>query len=179
MDGTSVIVKIAEALKECKLEAIMIGNAAAALQGAPVTTIDIDFMYRGSPVNRKKIQQLAKKLGGSVSQPFVMSSMLRLEADNGIFIDFLDQVTGVNSFASLRSRSTKVEFEGNIVLVADLQDIIKSKEKCGRDKDKAVISLLKQTLSEKNNETLKVKISSINKKQIRVENNEPPRQKLF
>jgi predicted nucleotidyltransferase len=148
MDAKPTILKIAAALKECKLEAVMIGNAAAALQGAPVTTIDIDFMYRGNEYNKKKIEKLADVLGGTVSQPFIMSSMLRLQADGGICIDFLDTVDGVRSFAGLKSRASKVEFEGYTVLVADLNDIIKSKEKCGRDKDKAIIELLKQTQKE-------------------------------
>ena len=44
MDGRPLLVRIARALTRAKLEAILIGNAAAALQGAPVTTLDFDFM---------------------------------------------------------------------------------------------------------------------------------------
>ncbi len=60
MDATPLLEEIARALEECKLEAILVGNAAAALQGAPVTTLDLDFMFRKSPSNLKKLKSLAK-----------------------------------------------------------------------------------------------------------------------
>ena len=47
--------KIAKTFDDCRLEAILVGNAAAALQGAPVTTLDFDFMFRKTPVNLKKL----------------------------------------------------------------------------------------------------------------------------
>jgi hypothetical protein len=34
----------------------MVGNAAAALHGAPVTTLDIDFMFRKNPTNMRKLK---------------------------------------------------------------------------------------------------------------------------
>ena len=43
MDAAPALEEIAQALTEAKLEAILIGNAGAALQGAPVTTVDFDF----------------------------------------------------------------------------------------------------------------------------------------
>lgn len=53
MDATSHLVKVAAALKAAHLEAILIGNAGAALQGAPGTTMDLDFYYR-TPVRIEK-----------------------------------------------------------------------------------------------------------------------------
>jgi len=46
------LVALAKALRAAKLEAIVIGNCASMLNGAPVTTQDIDLLIRdgrGSP----------------------------------------------------------------------------------------------------------------------------------
>jgi hypothetical protein len=48
----------------------MAGNAAAALQGAPVTTVDIDFLFRKTPANLKKLKALAASLGAMLLKPF-------------------------------------------------------------------------------------------------------------
>jgi len=45
-----------------RLEAILIGNTAAALQGAPVTTIDVDFLFRRTPASLKKLKARAQSL---------------------------------------------------------------------------------------------------------------------
>jgi hypothetical protein len=51
---------LAKALRVAKLEAVVIGNAASMLNGAPVTTQDIDLLIRNtklgasSPASQKK-----------------------------------------------------------------------------------------------------------------------------
>lgn len=56
--------------------AVLVGNAAAALQGAPVTTLDFDFMVRDTKLNLKKLRTLARALKMSMSQPFSPASDL-------------------------------------------------------------------------------------------------------
>lgn len=46
MNAEPLLNSVAAALAEVRLEAILIGNAAAAIQGAPVTTVDFDFISR-------------------------------------------------------------------------------------------------------------------------------------
>jgi hypothetical protein len=40
---------VAGLLARHRLDAVLIGNAAAALRGSPVTTVDLDFMFRKTP----------------------------------------------------------------------------------------------------------------------------------
>jgi hypothetical protein len=55
MDACPLLARIAELLERHGLEAVLIGNAAAALQGAPVTTVDFDLLFRRTPANVRKL----------------------------------------------------------------------------------------------------------------------------
>ena len=151
MNAERILGQIAGALHKCGLEAVLIGNAAAALQGAPVTTMDFDFMFRKTPKNINKLKKLADRLGGQILRPYYpLSNLYRLMVeDTGLQLDFMSIVHGIRSFASLRSRATKVRFGKYPLLVADLSDIIRSKKALGRARDRAVLELLERTLDEK------------------------------
>jgi hypothetical protein len=108
------LARLAAALHEAKLEAILIGNGAAALQGARVTTVDLDFCYCANSVNQKKLQVIADFLRVKLTQPFpTLSSMYRLDFGlDDFYVDFLSDAGGIRSLASLRSRATPVALEG-------------------------------------------------------------------
>ena len=148
MDAAPHLIRIADALAAAKLEAILIGNAGAALNGAPVTTLDFDFFYRDTPANQAKLRIVAEELGASLIQPFPsLSTVFRIEhAESELQVDFTSQIHGVSSFNSLRNRAARAEFKGRSVLVAALGDIIKSKRAANRPKVIAVLHLLDQTL---------------------------------
>ncbi len=151
MNAEPTITGIAAALEECGLEAILVGNAAAALQGAPVTTLDFDFMFRKSPTNLRKLKSLARRLSGTILTPYYpASSLYRLTLDeSAVQLDFMPSLHGVRSFEALRSRAVRVTFGGHSLWVADLRDIIRSKRALGRPKDLAVLEILEKTLDEK------------------------------
>src|SRR5208282_4314735 len=98
--------RVAAAMANAGLEGVLIGNAGAALQGAPVGTTDLDFFVRSTRLNKKKILAIAKELGGFAHQPLApMSYMYRID---GITfpVDMVVSAHGISSFESLRSRST-------------------------------------------------------------------------
>jgi hypothetical protein len=51
---------LARMFRKWNLEVVLIGNAAASIQGAPLTTLDFDFMLRNVPQNRVKLKSIKK-----------------------------------------------------------------------------------------------------------------------
>ena len=148
MDATSILARIARVIEHRKLDAVLIGNAAAAMHGAPVTTIDFDFLIRKTPLNRKKLAAVAADLSATLYRPFYPASgMSRLmNDDETLQIDFMEQADGVKSFEEVRRRATRVEVGGASVRIADLVDIIKMKRATNRPRDRAVLEILEKTL---------------------------------
>lgn len=148
MDARSLLEIVARAFGEARLEVVLIGNAAAALGGAPVTTDDLDFMFRPTRTNLQKMRLVARSLGATLLQPeYPISKFYRMtNEEEGIQVDMMGVVDGVKSFESLRSRSEEVSFGRGSLLVADLKDVIRSKRTAGREKDLAVLPVLEMTL---------------------------------
>ena len=150
MNAEPLLSLVAALLKKRRLPAVLIGNAAAALQGSPVTTMDLDFMFRKTPATIAKLKRMADDLDAVVMRPYYPASGLyRIVRDrDGMQLDFMSKVDGIRSFESLRARASRVEFKGGEMLVADLRDIIRSKEAADRPQDRAVLPLLRRTLDE-------------------------------
>ncbi|MFM7289647.1 MAG: hypothetical protein ACKOEX_07070 [Planctomycetia bacterium] len=148
MNATPLLSRLLAACADERLETILIGNAAAALHGAPVTTLGFDFLFRDTPANLKKLKAVAKALGAVILRPYYPVSKLyrMVDDDTGLQADFMPVIHGVRSFASLKSRAESRDVGGCTVLVAALDDIIKSKKAADRDRDRAVIPILEKTL---------------------------------
>jgi hypothetical protein len=141
----------ARILAKHRLDAVLIGNAAAALQGAPVTTVDLDFFIRRTPGNLRKVRRIADDLRGVVEQPFYPASNLyRLsrEKDNLQF-DFMMAISGIRSFEGVRARASIVHFGRYPLRVASLKDVIRSKVAADRPEDRAVLPVLRRTVRER------------------------------
>src|SRR3954464_11699658 len=100
MNAEPLLNRIAGVLAEHRLEAVMIGNAAAALHGAPVTTLDIDFMFRKTPLNLKKLKAVANSLRATILRPYYpVSELYRVVSDDqGLQLDFMAKLHGIRSF---------------------------------------------------------------------------------
>ena len=151
MNAEPLLKLAARLLAKHRLDAVLIGNAAAALQGAPVTTEDFDFFIRRTPLNVTKLKKIAADIGAPLHQPlYPASSLFRIrKPEENLQFDFMLQIAGIRSFEGVRSRATVAEFGGHPLRVASLEDIIKSKSAAGRDKDLAVMPVLRRTVKER------------------------------
>ena len=150
MDAAPLLARIAQLLDKHGLEAVLIGNAAAALQGAPVTTIDLDFLFRKTPANIRKLKALSRELDAVLLRPFYpVTGLFRIARDaDGLQLDFMSAIDGIRSFEGLRSRAKPVRLGNAQLYVAALTDIIKSKKAAGRPQDLAVLRVLENALKE-------------------------------
>jgi hypothetical protein len=107
-----------------QFDAVLIGNAAAALQGAPVTTVDLDFFFRKTPGNLRKLKNLATSLRATILRPYYPASgLFRVVRDNdGLQVDFMARIHGIRSFEGVRARAVTIEIDGVTLLVAALSD---------------------------------------------------------
>jgi len=145
MNATPLLGRILGALHEQHLEAVLIGNAAAAIHGAPVTTLDFDFMFRDTPAGLRKLKAVARSLGAMILRPYYPVSKLYRMVDDatGLQADFMPGIHGVRSFEGLRSRAVEREVDGQSLLVAALDDIIASKKAAGRRQKRGQLAALK------------------------------------
>jgi hypothetical protein len=106
MDAAPLLIRLLQAFDAARLETVLIGNAAAAIHGAPVTTLDFDFMFRATPTNLRKLKAVAAALGAVILRPYYpVSNLYRMVDDaTGLQADFMPAIHGVRSFEGLRTR---------------------------------------------------------------------------
>jgi hypothetical protein len=146
MDARPLLEEIGRALKEADLDVVLIGNAAAALQGAPLTTVDFDFLFRKTSRNVAKLKRFAARLRASILRPYYPASdLFRVVRDeDGLQIDFMGTIHGLRSFEGVRARASEIAVGDGSIAVASLADIIKSKRAAGRPRDLAVLDILER-----------------------------------
>lgn len=152
MDAKPYLDRIAERFAAANLDAVMIGNAAAAINGAPVTTLDVDFMVEQTAENYRKLAALAQQMNCQFVELKLVDDnyMYRLfHRTEPLVVDFLFAPAGLGDFAAVRRNSTEVLFGGHPLRIAALEDILASKKAAARPKDLASIPILEMTIDER------------------------------
>lgn len=137
----------AEFLKELlrhHVDFMVVGLSAAALQGAPVVTQDVDLWFRdlGDP----GIAKALKKVGGSYVPPVAMHPPMFAGKGVSLF-DVVTHMHGLGEFGEETRHVIKVPLGRFKVPVLKLERIIVSKRALGRDKDHLVLKVLSDALA--------------------------------
>lgn len=130
-------------LVRCKVDFMIIGLSAAALQKAPVVTQDIDLWF--ADLSDPKLAAALKKTK-SVYIPPMKDHPPMFAGDDAKIFDIVMHVHGLGEYAEVKKQAIKVKLDDFRVSVLPLELIIKSKQATGRKKDKLVLPVLKDVL---------------------------------
>lgn len=132
-----------EALVELNVEFLLIGAAAAALQGAPVVTQDVDLWFHN--IGDEKVREAAAAVDGVLASGFGV--MPPTFAGGGIeLFDIVLNPQGLDSFEEEYSRALAIDLDGIYIPVMSLERIIVSKEAANREKDRVVLPAMREAL---------------------------------
>jgi hypothetical protein len=129
-----------KALREEKIDCILIGAMAAIEQGAPLMTVDYDFWVRLPERQYVRLPTIIQRQGGTIR------ARTLYELSDGTQVNAVFQPNGLRSFEAEWKGCHMGRLEGVPVRILPLQRVIASKTAAGRDKDKAVLPILKRTL---------------------------------
>ena len=136
--------ELARVFHKYKVKYMFIGKSGAIILGYPDTTQDIDVYPLKSKENCLGLVNARLALDFTLSakeQREILRGKDFIQLRKGPFdIDLVFAPDGIENFDKAYSRSHKIEG----LMVADLDDIIRSKEKAGRLKDKESLERLRE-----------------------------------
>jgi hypothetical protein len=125
------------------VEFIIVGLSAAALQGAPVVTQDVDLWFKD--LSHPGLKKALKKVGG-IFVPSVGLNPPMLAGEAVKLFDIVTHMHGLAGFEEEKMQALTVALGKVKVAVLSLEQIIKSKKAVKRQKDKLVLPVLKDAL---------------------------------
>ena len=131
------------ALVEEEVPFLVVGLAAAALQGAPAVTQDIDLWF--ADLTDPRFREVLRKAGVAYVAPGPNNPPLLAGAGADLF-DIVQRPDGLEAFESEAKRAVRVRLGKVEVPVLPLERIIRSKKAAGRPKDRAILPVLEDTL---------------------------------
>src|SRR5713101_412824 len=144
-------------LAQAEVEFVMVGGVSAVLQGAPITTRDLDVCYRRTPANVSRLVSALAPLqprprGFPSDLPFFfderaiqLGSNFTLEIGDES-LDLLGAMSAIGGYEEIIDQAEEKTVAGHDVKVLPLSLLIATKQAAGRPKDLAVIPELKATL---------------------------------
>ncbi len=152
--------RILETLVRYGVDFIVVGGVSAALQGAPLTTFDLDLVHSREPANLNRLVEALLEIdaiyrgrGEQRLRPQasdLSSSGHHLLMTQAGPLDLLGTVGADRSYVDLLPNTMELDVEGLRVRVLNLETLIRLKEETGHPKDKAALPVLLETLRERN-----------------------------
>ena len=147
-------------LRDARVEFIVVGGLSAILNGAPVTTFDLDVVHSRDPQNVARLLSALETVDAIYRiQPErrlrPAASHLESAGHQNLItrygpLDLLGAIGNGLSYADLVPHSAEKDLgEGFRCRVLNLEMLIALKEELGGEKDRAVLPILRRTLEER------------------------------
>ena len=155
---TTDLSAILEGLLNADIEFILVGGLAAVVQGAPVTTMDVDIVYRRSSDNISKLFQFLNSIDAIYRRP---DPKIIWPKEDDFFghmllstrmgpLDVLAFIEERKNYEDLIRDTIDIPFRGHIVRVLDLKTLIDLKKASKDAKEKQRLLVLEETLRQLN-----------------------------
>ena len=150
-------------LAEHRVDFVLIGGMAAILHGDVGVTVDLDVVPEQSRANLDRLAAALRDLKARIRAegtpdglPFDCSAeffarlapdaVVNMTTDAGD-LDVTFRPSGTRGFVDVRRAATRIETGECVhVLVASLEDVIRSKQAAGREKDRSALPRLRRLL---------------------------------
>lgn len=161
---------ILRALEQGDVRFVLIGGMAAVLHGDVGVTVDVDVVPEHTATNLVRLATALRALSARIRAPDVPEGLpfdcsaaffenLPLDAIVNMTttagdLDVTFSPSGTQGFADLKRDAVRLEIgEDLTVLVAALEDVIRSKEAAGREKDRLALPRLRRLLERVRSDT--------------------------
>jgi hypothetical protein len=145
------------ALERNQVRYVLIGGVAARLHGSPLLTEDVDITPAGDRENLRRLASALRELDAElrvrdVDEPvefpldarsFTAFTFMTFATPHG-FLDICLRPAGTEGYRDLAKSAQEVDVLGLSVRVAALDDIIRSKQAAGRNKDLGALPILRE-----------------------------------
>jgi len=137
---------------------LVVGGVAAALQGAPVLTQDVDILYLIEDENLVRLERALDELnamarGDPRNLRFGISHLKtkghKLATTDAGPLDILGSINETLTYEDLIASADELEVAGHRILVLSLERLVELKRELGRPKDRAMLPVLEATLRER------------------------------
>ena len=151
--------EILELLNKHEVDYIVVGGVAGVIQGAPVTTFDLDTLVRVHEDNAERLSRALIELDAryrehqSVVKPtkedILAGGHLLLLTRAGP-LDLLGFIGNKDRYEDMLPRSAEISMAGGTLRVLELEELIRQKKLSDRPKDRAMLELLEEALMLRN-----------------------------
>jgi predicted nucleotidyltransferase len=150
---TSNFLAIIKALAGRRVDFIVVGGVSAALQGATVNTFDLDIVHSRASENLERFLKVLESLDAHFREHKdrkIRPNLSILDTSGHLLLATSEGPLDVLGYDDLLDHTVEMEVSRGVrVRILNLDKYVEIKEKLNREKDRAVLPVLRRTLEEK------------------------------